>query len=151
MPHSTLSDLDKKMSSSLSSDERVRPSSSCVDDCSCSAAVATARPANEAAASTSAAPAESVKGHATLKLQVEGLCCTECTVVVERVLARRSGVQHLPYSIRSREVQVDFDPSRVSPKELAGSPVLAAATEVVPDVFVAFSSVRLLNASHKPK
>ena len=58
---------------------------------------------------------------ATVELKVEGLCCTECAVAVEKTLAHRTGVQQLRILSAAEKVQVDFDPNRVSADELAGS------------------------------
>lgn len=65
--------------------------------------------------------ATAFESQATLEFKVEGLCCTECAVAVEKALARRPGVQQFRILSAAEKVQVDFDPSRVSAKELAGS------------------------------
>ena len=97
--------------------------SSCGDECSCSAVATTASVdgTGDAFASSRAGPTQLVKGKATLELQVDGLCCAECALAVEKALARHSGVQQFRILSAVEKVQVDFDPSRVSAQELAGS------------------------------
>lgn len=56
-----------------------------------------------------------------VELQVDGLCCTECAVAVEKALARRAGVRRYRILTAAEKVQVDFDPSRVSAREVAQS------------------------------
>ena len=65
--------------------------------------------------------AELVTGKATVELKVEGLCCTECAVAVEKALAHRAGVQQFRILTAAEKVQVDFDLRRVNAEEVARS------------------------------
>jgi len=57
----------------------------------------------------------------TVELRVDGLCCAECAVAVEKALAHRAGVQRLRILSAAEKVRVDFDPRRVSAEEVARS------------------------------
>ena len=57
----------------------------------------------------------------TVDLRVDGLCCTECAVAVEKALAHRPGVRQYRILTAAEKVQVDFDPRRVSAEEVAQS------------------------------
>ena len=65
--------------------------------------------------------AEAETGKATLELKVEGLCCTECAVAVEKTLAHRAGVRQFRILSAAEKVQVNFDPRRVSAEQVAQS------------------------------
>lgn len=67
------------------------------------------------------AKAESVTDTATVELKVEGLCCAECAVAVERTLAHRPGVRQLRILSAAEKVQVDFDPRRVGAEQVSQS------------------------------
>lgn len=116
-------DLVRRGPSSSTSDERAPTGSSCVDDCSCSpaAVAASADRTSDATRSPGTAARGPGKDRSTLEFQVEGLCCTECAVAVEKVLARREGVQQFRILTVAEKVQVDFDPDRVSAEQLASS------------------------------
>lgn len=57
----------------------------------------------------------------TLELRVEGLCCTECAMAVEKALADRAGIRQLRILSAVEKVQVDFDPDTVSAADFAAS------------------------------
>ena len=57
----------------------------------------------------------------TVDLRVDGLCCTECAVAVEKALAHRPGIRQYRILTAAEKVQVDFDPYRVSAEEVARS------------------------------
>ncbi len=57
----------------------------------------------------------------TLTLQVDGLCCTECAVAVEKTLTRRAGVRGVKILSAAEKVEVRYDARKVQAEELAGS------------------------------
>ena len=60
-------------------------------------------------------------GKKTLELEVEGLCCTECAVSVEKVLANRAGVDQVKILSAVEKVRLNYDESKTSKEELADS------------------------------
>ncbi len=84
----------------------------------------------------------------TVDLRVDGLCCTECAVAVEKALAHRPGVRQYRILTAAEKVQVDFDPRRVSAEEVAQS-IAALGYKVHPvgtPVAQALKSPRLFKA-----
>ena len=60
-------------------------------------------------------------GKKTLELEVEGLCCTECAVSVEKTLANRAGVDQVKILSAAEKVRLNYDESKTSKEELADS------------------------------
>jgi len=60
-------------------------------------------------------------GKKTLELEVEGLCCTECAVAVEKTLTNRAGVDQVKILSAVEKVRLSYDESKTSKEELADS------------------------------
>lgn len=60
-------------------------------------------------------------GQKTLELEVEGLCCTECAVSVEKTLTHRDGVDQVKILSSAEKVRLSYDESKTSKEELANS------------------------------
>ncbi len=60
-------------------------------------------------------------GKKTLELEVEGLCCTECAVAVEKTLSHRAGVDQVKILSAAEKVRLNYDESKTSKEELADS------------------------------
>lgn len=52
-------------------------------------------------------------------LEIEGMTCASCTATAERALTRLEGVHGVQVTYEPPEAQVQFDPSVISPDELA--------------------------------
>ncbi len=52
-------------------------------------------------------------------LEVQGLDCADCAATVEKMLTRRAGVLWAAVNVASSTVEVEYDPAKLGPEELA--------------------------------
>lgn len=73
------------------------------------------------------------RGVQTAELRVQGTDCASCDVTIRRHLRKLSGVLEIRAGDDKQHVLVDFDPTRISPEQIA-SAVLTAGYEA--EIFV---------------
>lgn len=57
--------------------------------------------------------------HATVSLHVEGMTCASCKVAVRTALTKLDGVEEARVDVARKSASVDYDPSRVTPRQMA--------------------------------
>lgn len=65
------------------------------------------------------ARAEGAKAEsATVALHVEGMTCPSCKAAVKMAITRLTGVKAATVDVAQKSATVDYDPSRVSPRQI---------------------------------
>ena len=70
-------------------------------------------------ATSSTLTSDEVEGIERVMLEIEGMSCASCITTAERALAKLAGVHGVQVTYEPPEAQVQFDPSVISPEELA--------------------------------
>jgi copper chaperone len=55
----------------------------------------------------------------TVRLTIEGMTCSHCQAAVETALRGKTGVQSATVYLQDGSAEVEYDPARVSPGQLA--------------------------------
>ena len=63
-------------------------------------------------------------------LSVEGMSCNHCKASVEKALKTLEGVEQARVDLQKAQVEVEFDPEKISEEELRGA-VTAAGYQVL--------------------
>jgi copper chaperone CopZ len=79
-------------------------------------------PATSTPQATQAAPATTTPALEEVVLEVEGMTCSGCTTTVRSSLQQVDGVQQVTVTYEPPEARVMYDPSTVTPRELARAP-----------------------------
>ncbi|MDG7016586.1 MAG: cation-translocating P-type ATPase, partial [Nitrososphaerota archaeon] len=58
------------------------------------------------------------KSAQSIELEVDGLCCTECSVDVERTLKTAKGVRSVELFLSTEKVRVTYDPTQTQPETI---------------------------------